>query len=297
MLFSVVIPAYNRLEFLPRTLESVFAQTFTDFEVIVADDGSTDGTREYLQANQPRVKTVTGKNGGPGAARNLGLAAAQGEYVVFIDSDDVWFPWTLQAAARLIAGHRPTIIAMAVQQFREESELTLVHEGPVDYTAYRDFLDSSASAHLAGSSALVVSRADAARVGGFTTERINGEDCDFNLRLGTAPGYIVMRSPIGVGWRRHPASATHNLDLAIAGARYLVSHEHNGAYDGGAARARQRREILTRVVRPISVAAAKAGLASEAFEMYRQTFRWHLMLGRWYYLLGFPALTTWHAIN
>src|SRR5687767_3522938 len=100
--FSVVIPTYNRTALLRRTLESVWRQTFTDFEVIVVDDGSTDGTVDYLRSLGGHVRWLTQPNSGPGAARNLGASVASAEYVAFLDSDDLWFPWTLQVYREII---------------------------------------------------------------------------------------------------------------------------------------------------------------------------------------------------
>src|SRR5688572_12313735 len=111
MLFSVVIPTFNRAHLLADTLESVFNQTFTDYEVIVVDDGSTDSTQQYLGSLDARIIFLTQSNHGPGAARNLGARHAQAEYLVFLDSDDVWFPWILWCFAEVIKLHgRPAIL-------------------------------------------------------------------------------------------------------------------------------------------------------------------------------------------
>src|SRR6266508_3534238 len=88
---SVVIPTYNAAATLPETLESVFGQSFTDFEVIVVDDGSTDATPDILAAYEDRIRVLRKVNEGkPAAARNLGVRAARGEFVAFLDADDCW---------------------------------------------------------------------------------------------------------------------------------------------------------------------------------------------------------------
>jgi len=79
MLFSVVIPTYSRSQLLRATLESVFAQTFTDYEVIVVDDGSTDDTQEMVMSYGEQVQLCRQENAGPGAARNLGVSPARGD--------------------------------------------------------------------------------------------------------------------------------------------------------------------------------------------------------------------------
>ena len=91
---SAVIPSYNCEKFLPTAVESVLNQTYQDFELIVVDDGSTDDTKDivlnYARANKNRIKYIFQNNGGPSAARNTGLRAAQAEYITFLDSDDYW---------------------------------------------------------------------------------------------------------------------------------------------------------------------------------------------------------------
>src|SRR5262245_60885234 len=127
MLFSVVIPVHNRRHLLPRTLDSVWAQTFTDFEVIVVNDGSTDETGEWLAAKGEVVRAITQANRGPGAARNLGTREARGEYVAFLDSDDVWPSWTLETFAELICKHKsPAILAGRMVEFWQERELEAI---------------------------------------------------------------------------------------------------------------------------------------------------------------------------
>lgn len=90
-LFSIVIPAYNRKDFLVDTIKSVLQQDYTHLEVIVVDDGSTDGTYEHLQSlykDESKVAVYSKENGERGAARNFGFKKASGEFVVFLDSDD-----------------------------------------------------------------------------------------------------------------------------------------------------------------------------------------------------------------
>ena len=91
--FSVVIPTFNRSASLLQTLRSCWQQSFTDFEVILVDDGSTDDTAEVVQQiDDNRLQFVRQPNGGPANARNNGMRVAQGRFIAFLDSDDVWYP-------------------------------------------------------------------------------------------------------------------------------------------------------------------------------------------------------------
>ena len=133
MHFSVVIPTYNRVHLLARTLESVWRQRFTDYEVVVVDDGSKDGTQAYLQGLGNKVWVIKQVNSGPGAARNIGVREAQGDYVAFFDSDDLWFTWTLDVFARAIQEHRcPHILGGKFVEFTDEAELLTVREEPCE---------------------------------------------------------------------------------------------------------------------------------------------------------------------
>src|SRR5688572_12393524 len=97
---------YNRAALVRQALDSVLAQTSRDFELIVVDDGSTDETPEVLSSYAGRATLVRQPNGGPAAARNKGFGLARGRYVCIIDSDDLWFPWTLTTFEQTIRGAR-----------------------------------------------------------------------------------------------------------------------------------------------------------------------------------------------
>src|SRR3990172_11149387 len=89
---SVIIPTFNCEEYIEETLSSVLFQTFTDFEVIVVDDGSTDNTIKVIKPYLDKISYIQKDNGGQGSARNLGISLAKGEYLAFLDSDDLWLP-------------------------------------------------------------------------------------------------------------------------------------------------------------------------------------------------------------
>ena len=98
-LISIIIPVYNRREFLPDCMDSIFAQTHKELQIILIDDGSTDGTSELCRnyaAQDSRVLVLAGSHAGVSAARNLGLDAANGKYLFFLDSDDAIHPALIQ---------------------------------------------------------------------------------------------------------------------------------------------------------------------------------------------------------
>lgn len=106
MKVSAIIPLYNKAPYIQRALDSVLAQTLQDLELIVVDDGSTDGGGEIVErCSDPRVRLIRQENGGPGAARNRGLREARGDIVAFLDADDEWLPRYLARSYEYLRSH------------------------------------------------------------------------------------------------------------------------------------------------------------------------------------------------
>ena len=99
---SVIIPTYNRADLIGETVESVLSQTFDDFEIIIVDDGSTDSTREVVRGFDGPIKYIYQENQGVSCARNRGFEASRGDYICFLDSDDVWSPRMLEREVSLL---------------------------------------------------------------------------------------------------------------------------------------------------------------------------------------------------
>jgi len=93
---SVIIPTYNRKHTLSRAISSVFSQTLKPFEIIIVDDGSTDGTKEWLSKMYPKIQTINQSNSGVSMARNVGIKIAKGDWIALLDSDDEWLTKKLE---------------------------------------------------------------------------------------------------------------------------------------------------------------------------------------------------------
>src|SRR5262249_15619884 len=106
---SAVIPTYNRAALVPQAVASALANITPEDEVIVVDDGSTDGTEQALAPYRDRIRLLRGPHAGAGAARNFGSAAARGDVVAFLDSDDEWMPHKLHLQRRLFEA-RPDVL-------------------------------------------------------------------------------------------------------------------------------------------------------------------------------------------
>jgi len=103
-LVSVVIPAYNCAPFIGESLDSVYRQTYRNWEVIVIDDGSTDETRAILAPHTGRIRYFYQENRGTAAARNAGVRQARGELIAFLDNDDIWLPEKLERQVQVMQG-------------------------------------------------------------------------------------------------------------------------------------------------------------------------------------------------
>lgn len=102
-LVSIIMPTYNRADTILRAVRSIQEQTFTDWELIVVDDGSTDNTVELIEGCDPRLKLIRQENQGTAGARNNGLRASTGDYIAFLDSDDAWLPHHLELSASFLS--------------------------------------------------------------------------------------------------------------------------------------------------------------------------------------------------
>lgn len=125
--FSIVIPVYNTIKELKRCVDSVVSQTFEDFELILVDDGSTDGSGELcdrLSAEDSRIKTIHRENGGCAAARNTGIRSAEGDYLMFLDSDDMWDDDNaLDTFYRMLQNRAVDIVCFGVSIYDEDGNL------------------------------------------------------------------------------------------------------------------------------------------------------------------------------
>jgi cellulose synthase/poly-beta-1,6-N-acetylglucosamine synthase-like glycosyltransferase len=290
MLFSVIIPTFNRAVLLAETLQSVFVQRMTDFEVIIADDGSTDHTAALLASYGERLRVVRQTNRGPGAARNAGAEVAHGRYLAFLDSDDVWLSWTLDVYASIVIGTTPAPVFIAGKPavFRDPMELKTCKEARVQAATFADYYASGDEWRWYSASSFVI-RADVFRqVGGFAPAWINGEDADLAMRLGTAGVFVQVAAPATFGYRDHAGSLVSETRRTLEGVQYALRMEQQHQYPGGGARARERRAILTRQFRPVMLTCIQERRFTDAWKLYLSTWSWHLALGRLRFLIGFP---------
>jgi glycosyltransferase involved in cell wall biosynthesis len=216
-LLSIVIPCYNVRRFIHATVESALGQTYGNLEVIVVDDGSTDGTAELLEEvklsrNDARLIVINQANAGVGTVRNTGVSRAQGEYVGFLDSDDVWHPE--KAARQIEVMERDPTIAITFSQslcIDENGQPTGARLEPKNLEL--KLYDLLLSNQIGNGSTPIIRRNCLDAVGLFRTD-INGcEDYDMWARILSIPCVRAVQIPLPLtSYRIHAASATFHFD-------------------------------------------------------------------------------------
>ncbi len=161
---SVVIPTYNRLSLLKETVDSVRGQTFRDFEIIVVNDGSTDGTADWL-ATQPDLKIINQDNRGIAASRNAGIMNSAAKWVAFLDHDDIWNPDKLLIQAEFIS-HNPEIALVAAKHVRLGKNMV---RRPSIHWAKGDLYSRVFSESFIHTSSVMIKREVLNQIGGFPT--------------------------------------------------------------------------------------------------------------------------------
>ncbi len=214
-LVTAVIPTYNRANIVTQAVDSVLNQTYGNLELIVVDDGSTDDTPAALARYGNRIRVLRQDNAGPAAARNRGIAAARGEFVAFLDSDDLWLPSKLERQVALLgrlgdsvpcclcnimmewnAGHRASFDIACLQPGIEEGVWT----NPDEVVADRFVLFNQG---------IIIRRDVIDKVGKFDESLRLLEDHEFALRLSLVGPWGFVREPLVV-WHETMGSLYHD---------------------------------------------------------------------------------------
>jgi glycosyltransferase involved in cell wall biosynthesis len=266
---SVIIPAFNAARFLAETLDSVMAQTAAPFEIIVIDDGSHDGTDEIALQYGEAVTLLRTNRKGVSGARNAGAAAASGDWLGFLDADDLWLPNKLERQFAALDGRSPLVYCDRINVGNRgglpeiQSEIQPLLEGDV----FTKLLLTGNAITTSG----VLMRADLFReLGGFDENpAMLAEDWDLWLRVAASHTICACREPL-IRYRLHEGGLSRRLDQMMA-ARRLVVDRALASPRGQTLDAQTRRRILGETWRVNGWDATRHGAVATAMSAYARS--------------------------
>lgn len=293
-LISVVIPTYNAPSLLLETLNSVFAQTLTDFEVVVINDGSTDDTVERLRSVRDRIRLITQTNAGIGAARNRGIDEARGKYVALLDHDDLFLPGKLAAQAAFLESHSgcsacgvPWSRSDAPDECQFSLDATVDPQGIVQ-RPIRKLTDGQ---YFLVSSSIMFNR-ERARGLRYLTAPNCIEDIPFQLGLFGRGEFGMAGREIQMIYRVHATNFSKRADYFYNGVQKMLSLNSDGAFDELAPTDRaDLNEYFAALTRVAAVKQLVGGYRGRGLKLYFKSLAAQLAAGRWRFALSYPALS------
>lgn len=276
---SVVIPSFNSFDVLDRAIDSTLAQTHAVLEVVVVDDGSTDGTFERLDRREGYVVCMRQDNQGPAAARNAGARAARGEWIAFLDADDGWLPHKI--ARQLQAAHDEGAAAVfcGMRDRQHTRAADICYEGPVTRDVLLPGLIGGNLLH-GGDTTMLIRRDVFLAVGGFDPSYKVAEDRDLFIRIVDAYPIAYVRELLALRFHgpvRYGDDALRNLQY---GEQIVRRHAHR--LTGMPRAARTLRRARARVYERAGLLLLEYGETGAALrEFARAAALWPLLANPW----------------
>ena len=266
---SAIITTHNRADLLPRAVQSVLAQTFADYEVIIVDDGSTDHTQEVVATlNQPKIRAFRHEvSRGQSAAINAGIERARGEYVALLDDDDEWLPSKLALQVAALDGADENVAMVYGWYDYVDDRKGDVRRGPrrlIEGEVYEELL----ALNMPAPTSTYLVRTHVARELRFDTNLTMANDLDFFTRLSSRRRVAVVPEVVMLMHEHHgdrSLDATDSLDRQVG---YLRQHVRKYADD-----LRSRPAALSRVSRHVAVAEMKRGNTRLGLYQYMKALR------------------------
>ncbi|MGF1589132.1 MAG: glycosyltransferase family 2 protein [Pleurocapsa sp.] len=221
---SVIVPAYNAMAYLPETIANLLEQTYTDFEVVVVNDGSTDNIEEWVsQISDSRVRLVTQENKGLARARNAGIKESQGEYLAFLDADDLWESTKLAKQVEVLASHPEVgLVYSWVTYIDQQGKST---GRTVSYQAEGNVWRELVQKNLIECGSVPMVRLSCLEEVGLFDEQLSylnvGEDWDMWLRIAARYPFKVIKEPL-VYYRQLSGSASKNCEQVAKSFRAVI---------------------------------------------------------------------------
>jgi glycosyltransferase involved in cell wall biosynthesis len=225
---SVIIPAYNAMTYLPESVESVLNQTFTGFEVLIINDGSSDGIVEWAKRiTDSRIRLISQENQGLAGARNTGIAHAQGEYLAFLDADDLWEATKLEKQVRCLEENLEVglVDAWVVLADEHGKSIGRVIKSQPEGDVWKRIIECPTV--VCGSSPMV-RRCCFENLGVFARDLSGSADWDMWIRVASRYSFAVVKEPL-VYYRQHPSSMSKNCQEMLRDNSTVIEKTFNSA--------------------------------------------------------------------
>lgn len=206
---SVIIPVYNRENFIGEAIDSVMNQTYKNFELIVVDDGSFDNTKIEIEKYNSKLKYIYQNNQGPSAARNTGIKASQGEWLSFLDSDDLWLPDKLEEQINFHESHRNLKISYTEEIWYREGVRVNPHNKHKKYSGY--IYKHLLPLCLISPSSVIMHKSVFDHIGLFDEDMPACEDYDLWLRIGKEYDIYLHTTPLIIKRNGHPGQQSNTI--------------------------------------------------------------------------------------
>lgn len=278
-LVSVVIPVYNGERFLRESLESVFAQTYQDYEIVCVDDGSKDTSLEILNEYRHKIKVVQQANMGQAGARNVGAKTGIGDYLGFLDQDDRWYPQKLERQVAVLETNPEAVMAHCDKDWINET----------GHVTQRSMVSATRKATQNGltmtrlvgwdpciyPSTVLIRRVAFDRVGGFDPElRSYGEDIDLMLRL-RQEGSFIFSEETGTQYRKHSTNFSGSGSDAMFRCAEKFYLKLKGRYVGDKRRQALLNRFLAQVYSDWGKMKMRLGLGGEAQHLLLRSLKYY----------------------
>lgn len=280
VLFSIVVACYNQEGFVRQAVESALGQEYPSKEIIVVDDCSSDGTADVLNTfGESIILARLPINRGAVAARNHGASLASGEYLVFLDGDDVLMPWALEVYGRLITARRPKFMFGRCVIFRGKVPEVKTADLPRDiqFVEYANFFAKDRPC-VFNTSTLVVDRSTFWSAGGWSPGIFYQDIQDLVTKLGISGKTILVLAPDTVWYRMHLTNAVNKVLPFVEGIYVLLRKARAGLYPGGRERWVERSAWFGGLIFYWTKTAMRVGLYRDGFLL--------LVSGWWMVLLA-----------
>ncbi len=222
-LVSVIIPTYNRADLVVQAVQSALNQTYTNVEIIVVDDGSTDNTRELLNQYEAEIKYIYQERTERSKARNEGFRYSKGDYVAFLDSDDLWLPAKIEKQVQVLENRHDVGVVYTGVQFIDRNgnpyNQEMRWDTPKRQVLYEDLMTNNIVTGT--TSSVMIRRISLEKVGLFDETMNTCEDLDLYRRLARDCNFHKIDLPL-VKFRIHPGNTQHNASQMAKGWETII---------------------------------------------------------------------------